>query len=260
MKTLTILLFSTGLLFSQTAVFPGGAVTEQSLGLVANGVSGTLNNSLTTSSTSLGVTDGTCTLAGQTTACATAFQQYMFITVQNEIMQICSLSDSGTVTTLNFGVLGSGCPSLSGRGLDGSQIAAHTISSPNVITVYNNITAWTHNANAAEIIALESFLYQSNGNVRTQINGTSGSAYCYTFNLGNALSIVSCTLNGYAQTGSAQTYTFPFSMQQVPVLSMAGGTQGTCGTYNPTTTKSVLTLPANSGMTAESCNILVIGQ
>ena len=250
MKTLTILLFSTGLLFSQTAVFPGGAVTEQSLGFVANGVSGTLNNSLTTSSTSLGVTDGTCTLAGQTTACATAFQQYMFITVQNEIMQICSLSDSGTVTTLNCGVLGSGC----------SQIAAHTISSPNVITVYNNITAWTHNANAAEIIALESFLYQSNGNVRTQINGTSGSAYCYTFNLGNALSIVSCTLNGYAQTGSAQTYTFPFSMQQVPVLSMAGGTQGTCGTYNPTTTKSVLTLPANSGMTAESCNILAIGQ
>jgi len=163
MKTLTILLFSTGLLFGQTSQFPSSIATRQQLGVVANGVSGTLNNSLTTGSTSANITNGTCFLAGQVTPCSSAFQPNMFITIQNEIMQICSIGSATGVTVLNFGILGSSCPSISGRGLDGTQIASHTTPSfPNTITVYNNITAWTHMADSAEIIGVESAINSVN--------------------------------------------------------------------------------------------------
>jgi hypothetical protein len=46
--------------------------------------------------------------------------------------------------------------------------------------------------------------------------------------------LVTCYLNGYANTGTAQTYSYP--------------------------TASTLTLPANASMTAETCNIVAIGQ
>jgi len=85
--------------------------------------------------------------------------------------------------------------------------------------------------------------------------GTSGTATCTQ--LTGTTKTSSCYLNGYAETGSAQTFTFPIPYQTAPVLLESGGS---CGTYNPTTSATVLTLPANAAMTAETWNIVLIGQ
>ncbi len=148
------------MLLAQTAVWPAANVTAQSLGYVQNGVTGQLSATVTPSATSLNVINGTCTLAGQASNCNVAFAANMFITIDNEIMEICSVTvPGGGVTTLNFGILGSACPSLSGRGLDGTQIAQHLApTSPGINLVSNNIIAWNHNATNVEIVALETYL------------------------------------------------------------------------------------------------------
>lgn len=83
--------------------------------------------------------------------------------------------------------------------------------------------------------------------------GTSGTFACTQRSAG----LSSCYLNGYAQTGTAATYTYPIPFSTTPVLQE---TAGSCGTFNPTTTATVLTLPANAAMTAETCNVVVTGQ
>jgi hypothetical protein len=93
----------------------------------------------------------------------------------------------------------------------------------------------------------------------TTLTGTSGSATCSQSVQGN-LKIATCYLNGYAETGSAQTFAFPTAFSTYPYLGIGGATQGTCGTYNATTSASTLTLPANASMTAETCTITAIGQ
>jgi len=87
-------------------------------------------------------------------------------------------------------------------------------------------------------------------------NGTSGTATCVQPITGG-VKIATCYLTGYAYTGTAQTYSYPTAFSATPVLLESGGS---CGTYNPTTTASTLTLPANASMTAETCNIVAIGQ
>jgi len=87
-------------------------------------------------------------------------------------------------------------------------------------------------------------------------NGTSGTATCVQPVTGG-VKISTCYLSGYAETGTAQTYSFPTAFSTTPVLLESGGS---CGAYNPTTTASTLTLPANASMTAETCNIVAIGQ
>lgn len=68
------------------------------------------------------------------------------------------------------------------------------------------------------------------------------------------LKIATCYLNAYQETGSAQSFTFPTAFSAAPNLLAS------CGTYNPPATASVLTLPANASMTAETCNVTAIGQ
>jgi hypothetical protein len=97
--------------------------------------------------------------------------------------------------------------------------------------------------------------------VTTSKSGTSGTAVCsQTFQ--GTLKIGTCYVSGYAETGVAQTYTFPTAFSVAPVLqtSPAGACDGTGGSYAPMTTASTLTLPANAAMTAETCNIVVMGQ
>jgi hypothetical protein len=91
---------------------------------------------------------------------------------------------------------------------------------------------------------------------RPAIVGTTGNTYC-SEPMQGTVKQVSCYLSGYAQTGVAQTYTFPTAFVTTPILQISGGS---CGTYNPTTTALAITLPANAGMTAETCNVLVTGQ
>ena len=88
------------------------------------------------------------------------------------------------------------------------------------------------------------------------LTGTSGTATC-SQGMQGTQKYASCYLNGYAQTGTAQTYTFPTAYSTTPILMESGGS---CGTYNPSVSSTTLTLPANAGMTAETCNVAVLGQ
>ena len=86
--------------------------------------------------------------------------------------------------------------------------------------------------------------------------GTSGYATCQQSIVGG-IKTVAIQLNGYAQTGSAQTWNYPTAFYYTPAMSISGGS---CGTYNPTTTANTFTFPANAAMTAENCNIVLMGQ
>jgi hypothetical protein len=97
-------------------------------------------------------------------------------------------------------------------------------------------------------------LYTAAAEIAT--TGTSGIALCGQ-TLQGLLKIAHCYLKAYAQTGSPQTYTFPVAFSTVPVLLESGGS---CGTYRPATSAGVLTLPAGDAMTAETCNVVLIGQ
>jgi hypothetical protein len=88
------------------------------------------------------------------------------------------------------------------------------------------------------------------------LSGTAGTAQC-SESVQGVLKIANCLLTGYQETGTAQTFTFPTAFSFVPVLQEGAGS---CGTYNPTTTATALTLPANAAMTAESCNVVLLGQ
>lgn len=98
----------------------------------------------------------------------------------------------------------------------------------------------------------------------TTLPGTGGTANCYAPIWGPTFKLATCTLVSYSETGTAQTYTFPTSpgafTTQPLYLQFAGASQTSCGTYNASATTTVLTLPANAAMTAQSCTILVMGR
>ena len=89
--------------------------------------------------------------------------------------------------------------------------------------------------------------------VTTTVTGTSGSAVC-SQSMQGTLKTATCYLNAYQETGTAQTYAYPTAFSTSPNLLAS------CGTYEPASTASTLTLPANASMTAETCNITAIGQ
>ena len=93
------------------------------------------------------------------------------------------------------------------------------------------------------------------GSTTTTNNGTAGSAVCGQPIVGG-LKMAYCFLNGYQETGTAQTWTFPTAFNTTPVLLETGGS---CGTYNPSVTATVLTLPASASMTAETCDVVILG-
>ncbi len=101
-------------------------------------------------------------------------------------------------------------------------------------------------------------------------NGTSGSANC-SMSLQGTLKVVTCYLNAYSETGTAQTVCFNgtgctvnlagVNFSTNPAMIVGGATANSCGTYNPGNASStVLTLPANASMTGETCNIILMGQ
>jgi hypothetical protein len=145
-------LLVSGNVFSQTATYPGKIATDQQLGVAGNGVFGSMRAQQAIGDNTLVLANGTCTFAGINTACNVAFKPAMFIVVDNEVEQVCSITVSGSNTILNLGIEGSPCPSTQGRGLDGSQVSAHN----NLSTrVNNDIVAWNHNATVKEVQAIE---------------------------------------------------------------------------------------------------------
>lgn len=90
----------------------------------------------------------------------------------------------------------------------------------------------------------------------TTFSGTSGTASC-AYNIVGGSAKATCALVGYANTGAAQTWTYVLPMITVPIVTESAGS---CGTWNPSSTATTLTLPQNAAMTAETCQILVEGQ
>ncbi|MGB8412643.1 MAG: hypothetical protein WCE23_07445 [Candidatus Binatus sp.] len=97
----------------------------------------------------------------------------------------------------------------------------------------------------------------------TTLTGTAGTAVC-SQSMQGTLKIATCYLNAYQETGTAQTVCFNGSGCTANLagvnFSAAPNILASCGTYGPTSSATVLTLPANAGMTAETCNITAIGQ
>jgi hypothetical protein len=98
----------------------------------------------------------------------------------------------------------------------------------------------------------------------TTFTGTSGTGSCYAAIWGPAEKKFVCTLVSYAQTGTAQTFTFPTSpgpFTAAPLLQqVSGASQIHCGTYDATVTTTALTLPANAAMTTQTCTIIGDGR
>ncbi|MGD0673149.1 MAG: hypothetical protein ABSB13_13805 [Candidatus Binatus sp.] len=92
---------------------------------------------------------------------------------------------------------------------------------------------------------------------------TAGTATC-SESMQGTLKIATCYLNAYQETGTAQTVCFNGSGCTANLagvnFSAAPNILASCGTYGPTSTATVLTLPANASMTAETCNVTAIGQ
>jgi hypothetical protein len=95
------------------------------------------------------------------------------------------------------------------------------------------------------------------------VTGVSGTGVC-SQSMQGTLKTVTCGLSAYQETGTAQTVCFNGTSCTVNLagvnFSIAPNLLASCGSYNPTATASVLTLPANAAMTAETCNITAIGQ
>src|ERR1039458_6719265 len=93
------------------------------------------------------------------------------------------------------------------------------------------------------------------GSITTTNNGTAGSAVCGQ-PIAGGLKMAYCYLSGYQETGTAQTWAFPTPFNATPVLLESGGS---CGTYNPSVSATMLTLPANASMAAETCDLVILG-
>jgi hypothetical protein len=149
------------------------------------------------------------------------------------------VSDDGAQTT----------PSLTINGVTGTHLTYG-------IVIQNGAHDAVSINNAVFGSGVTAYLY----NPGYPIAGTSGTTYC-TQSAQGLMKVVSCELSSYSQTGAAQTWTYPTPFAAYPTLMLnSSGSTGSCGAYNPTTTTTTLTLPANQSMTAETCNVVLIGQ
>ncbi len=173
-------LFVSCTLLAQTAQYPTALATTSDL-LIAK------NRAQTVTTASFNAT--TLTIPVQL---GTVFTAPTDVTIDNEIIKICTVATSSLTACVG------------GRGFDNSTAASHT----NATQVLGNINAWYHNAMAAEIIALESYLGINcalcggggGGNVNWETNSVSTATGTGTANFvaGNGI-----TLTG---TNPASTY------------------------------------------------------
>jgi len=141
MRFFLLTLLAAFTLSAQTAVFPNSVVTDGQLKIAANGIAGApvsiLGAGIGASDTAVTVIDGTL------------FPANTIITLESEKLSICA--KSGNVLTVGTATT---CPSISGRGFDGTTASAHGVGTPTWLF----IDAWYHNATRVEIEAVESYL------------------------------------------------------------------------------------------------------
>ena len=156
MRTLIAALLLSTAAFAQTASFPSSVATS-----ATNFKAG--NNVGTTTTVAQSISDTTLTVASSAGIVAP-----MLISVgvtRPEIEAVCLVSGN----TLTIGYNGT-CPSLSGRGFDGTSAASHLSGVP----VNGNIVAWHRNKDAAEIAAIETALGPNLSNIPTGPQGPAG--------------------------------------------------------------------------------------
>jgi hypothetical protein len=144
-KTLVFLLLAASLAFAQTSPFPLTLDTNGTLGVPADNVSSALTSPM---------------LIGDTTAQvanATNIPQWALVTFGAELAQVCSKSGN----TLTFGTA-TVCPSIAGRGLSSTTVAAHNTG----VIGYLNVNGYYHRATTAAILNIESKLHTDLVSVR----------------------------------------------------------------------------------------------
>lgn len=150
MKILPLLLIAASA-FAQTAIFPGGVVTDNQLGIAANITRAQLSGSVGLTDTTFNVTNSSCVKAGFSASCASTFVPNMMLVLDNEAVQICQVTPGAVTTALKIGH--SSCPNIDGRGFDSTVIATHNAAIISSINI-----AWNHNAMAKEVEAIEAGL------------------------------------------------------------------------------------------------------
>jgi len=156
MKRILLLALCALTLHAQTAIYPGGAATDQDLLVAKDRSSSTLSTSINNSTLTVIVASGTSFIAKE------------LITIDNEQMIICSISTN--TFTICTGT----------RGYGGTSAASHTSG----VAVRGNVAAYHHNALKAEIKAIETRLVTGDpGSLSWSIDGggiaiTTGNTTC----------------------------------------------------------------------------------
>lgn len=136
-KKVIILFLAVSVLQSQTAVFPGGVVTDEQLKVQVNGIQTVLTAPLTSSATLVSV------------ASCSGIAANMLVTIDQEIIAASGCSG----TSLSVDTSSPGC--ASGRGCDSTSAAAHLSGAG----VYLFLDAWHHNALRKEVESIENTVY-----------------------------------------------------------------------------------------------------
>lgn len=145
-RTLALLILTLSA-FGQTATYPSSVVTDQQLKVLKDRAQTALNAPLTASATTLSVVS------------SAKFAADMIVTIDSEQIAICAVG-SGSITVGH-----SACPSLDGRGFNGTAAASHANNS--VVSAY--LVSWMHNAHSAEIKAIETALGPNLSNIQALI-------------------------------------------------------------------------------------------
>jgi hypothetical protein len=177
---------------------------------------------------------------------------YLTTTWQRLLVHYC-FPNPDSATTVTFYPVAASNPSVITVNLWGAQLSPVQANTRVTGPIPYVRTAGT--AQTSTSVGLTAPLITAYPTVTSQ-NGTSGTASC-SMAMQGTLKVSTCYLNAYANTSTAQTYSYPTAFSTTPILLESGGS---CGTYNPTTTSSTLTLPANAGMSTETCNIIAEGQ
>jgi hypothetical protein len=165
MRSLILLALLAGSAIAQTPVFPGGVATDSALGVARNNISDQLTSGLSATGTSMTVLSGAGIVPN------------MLLSLNKnapapEIVWVCQVVGTTVGTTITIGK--GTCPSVNGRGIDGTVATAHVEGE----SVMNVPVSWYSNALRVEVEALEA---QAIGGGGTGGSGPFLSALNYNF-------------------------------------------------------------------------------
>lgn len=144
MKPFLVLPFLALSLWAQTAQFPGAIATDATMFRTANNVGTKLAAPQSATATSLTVASSAGIVAPMLISVGS---------VRPEIEAVCAVN--GNVLTIGYN---GACPSITGRGFDGTTAVAHAVSASAIPDVNVNVVSWLVAKQKAEIQAIETAL------------------------------------------------------------------------------------------------------